>query len=140
MYSNSPSVERAPKNDFIRQVHYQLEIRIQKTIHLKRDGTREIVETLGSILLHHSHNISSYNLDTLHTDSLCNSNILYSLSESRNTFSYVSNNLDYFRMSQIIIATVAFVYILVLCMVLCILLLILLFHLQCQRIRLNYLL
>ena len=50
-----------------------------KTIHLKRDGTREIVETLGSILLHHSHYISSYNLDTLHTDSLCNSNILYSL-------------------------------------------------------------
>ena len=118
-----------------------LEFTKETKITLKtRDGTREIVETLGSILLHYSHNISSYNLDTIHTDSMCDNNILYSLPESRNKFSYLSNNLDYFRMFPIIVATVAFVYILVLCILLVLILCVLLFHLRCQRVRLNYLL
>ena len=117
-----------------------LEINRDKNHFKIRDGTREIVDTLGCILLHYNHNISPYNLDTIHTDSLCNSNILYSLPESRDKFLHLSNNLEYFRMSDLIIATVAFVYILVLSMVLCILLLIVLFHLRCQRMRLNYLL
>ena len=97
-----------------------------------RDATRGIINTLGSILLHCNHNISTNNLDTIHTDYLRNNNILYSLPESRNKFSYLSNHQNYLRMFSIIIVTAAFVYIYVL--VICV---ILLLYLRCQIIRLN---
>ena len=97
-----------------------------------RDATRGIVNSLGSILLHYNHNISTNNLDTIHTDSLRNNNILYSLPESRNKFSYLSNHQNNLRMFSIIIVTAAIVYILIFCAIL-------ILYLHCQIIRLNFL-